>query len=283
MSEENSDPVIQEEVKPAISSQAEDTTPKPDGQVAQEESIQEEKVNPLEPGGSRFKEVWARAKKSEARLKELEAQHQQEREERIRLEERVKVKEEQQAQKEMSWEELENGIAEGKWSRSQAQEYKDKMTEQRLAKKFEEQERQKTTSSRILGEIGQYQQLIPEVMQYGSEERARYEREYAYMVRELGMPKNHATELAAVRAAFGDVETVKTRRASKQVTTEQEPFMETHTTQRQKPSTKLFKDTLQPWEREGYERLIKNRVYKDWKEVEEEQIWAPKAINQGRR
>jgi len=283
MSEETSDPVVQEETKTDISIQAEDTTPKPDGQVSKEETPTEEKVNPLEPGGSRFKEVWARAKKSEARLKELEMERQQEREERIRLEERLKVKEEQQTQKEMSWEELENGIAEGKWSRAQAQEYKDKMTEQRLAKKFEEQERQKVSSTRILGEISQYQQLIPEVMQPGSEERARYEREYAYMVRELGMPKNHATELAAVRAAFGDVETVKTRRASKQVTTEQEPFMETHTTQRLKPATKSFKDTLQPWEREGYERLIKNHVYKDWKEVEEEQKWAPKAINQGRR
>jgi len=67
------------------------------------------------------------------------------------------------------------------------------------------------------------------------------------------------------------------------VTTEQEPFMETHTAQRQKSNVKSFKDTLQPWEREGYERLIKNHVYKDWKEVEEEQKWAPKAINQGRR
>jgi len=283
MSEEASDPVVQEEPKTDISTQAEDTTPKPDGQVAQEDTPTEEKVNPLEPGGSRFKEVWARAKKSEARLKELETERQREREERIRLEERLKVKEEQQTQKEMSWEELENGIAEGKWSRAQAQEYKDKMTEQRLAKKFEEQERQKMASTRILSEIGQYQQLIPEVMQPGSEERAKYEREYAYMVRELGMPKNHATELAAVRAAFGDVETVKTRRASKHVTTEQEPFMETHTAQRQKSNVKSFKDTLQPWEREGYERLIKNHVYKDWKEVEEEQKWAPKAINQGRR
>lgn len=283
MSEEASDPVVQEEPKVEVSTQAEDTTPKPDGQVSQEETPTEEKVNPLEPGGSRFKEVWARAKKSEARLKELEMERQQEREERIRLEERLKVKEEQQNQKELSWEELDNGIAEGKWSKAQAQEYKEKMIEQRLAKRLEEQERQKVSSSRILGEINQYQQLIPEVMQPGSEERAKYEREYAYMVRELGMPKNHATELAAVRAAFGDVETVKTRRASKQVTTEQEPFMETHTTQRLKPATKSFKDTLQPWEREGYERLIKNHVYKDWKEVEEEQKWAPKAINQGRR
>lgn len=283
MSDDTSNPVVQDEVKPEISTQAEDTTPKPDGQVSQEETPTEEKVNPLEPGGSRFKEVWARAKKSEARLKDLELERQQEREERIRLEERLKVKEEQQTQKEMSWEELENGIAEGKWSRSQAQEYKDKMTEQRLAKKLEEHERQKTISTRILSEIGQYQQLIPEVMQPGSEERTKYEREYAYMVRELGMPKNYATELAAVRAAFGDVETVKTRRASKVVTNEQESFMETHTTQRQKSTTKSFKDTLQPWEREGYERLIKNHVYKDWKEVEEEQKWAPKAINQGHR
>ena len=86
MSEEVSDPIVQEEPKTDISSQAEDTTPKPDGQVSQEETPTEEKVNPLEPGGSRFKEVWARAKKSEARLKELEMERQQEREDQVELE-----------------------------------------------------------------------------------------------------------------------------------------------------------------------------------------------------
>lgn len=282
MSEESSNPAVEEVPKEEVSTHAEDTTPKPDGQVVQTEGIEGEEPPKMIPK-ERFDQVWARTKKSEARLKELEIETQREREERIRLEERLKVREEQQNQKEMSWEELENGIAEGKWSRAQAQEYKEKMTEQRLAKRLEEQERQKMSSNRILGEISQYQQLIPEVMQPGSEERTKYEREYAYMVRELGMPKNHATELAAVRAAFGDVETVKSRRASKEVTTEKEPFMETHTAQRQKSTGKSFPDTLQAWEREGYERLIKNRVYKDWKEVEEERKWSPKAINQGRR
>lgn len=285
MSDDAANPVVQDPIKEEVSPLAEDTTPKQDPQVAEtptEEHV-EEKVNPLEPGGARFKEVWARSKKAEAEAKALQAELQREREERIRLEERTKVKEEQIQQKEMSWDELENGIAEGKWTRAQAQEYKDKMTEVRLQRKLEEQSRQKDTTSKILGEISQYQKLIPDVMQPGSESRQKYEREFAYMVRELGLPNNHATELAAVRAAFGDIETVKTKSSLRQSEKTKEPFMETHTPQRQSSNQKSYKDSLSPWQVNEYERLIKHRVYKDWKEIEEEQKWAPKAINQGRR
>ena len=64
MSEEAANPVVEQEVKPEISTLAEETTPKQE--VSQEVSQESEKeVNPLEPGGDRFKQVWARAKKAE--------------------------------------------------------------------------------------------------------------------------------------------------------------------------------------------------------------------------
>ena len=108
---DTSNPVVEPEEKVEVSTLAEDTTPKPDVQPPSEEVVEDSKPNPLEPGGDRFKQVWARAKQAEARAAELEAERQREREERIRLEERLKVKEETtKAQPEYTWEQLEQGI-----------------------------------------------------------------------------------------------------------------------------------------------------------------------------
>ena len=282
MSDVIEDPVVEPEVKEEVSAKAEETSPKPDVDAAPQEPG-EVKKHPLEPGGDRFNQVWARSKKAEAEAKALQAELQREREERIRLEERTRVREEQAQQKEMTWAQLEEGINEGKWTRDQAQEYKDRMTEQRLERKLKERERQVTSDSKILGELEQYKATIPDLMTYGSESRSKYEKELAFMVRDLGMPDNYATQLAAARAAFGDLDTVKARRSAKETITTKDSFMETHTPQRQPSSSKSFKDTLSPWQQEQYEKLIKAKVYSGWKEVEDEQKWTPKAINQGRR
>lgn len=271
MSDESANPVVEPEVKEEVSPLAESTTPAPDVQVV-EEKAEEKKPNPLEPGGDRFKQVWARAKQAEERLKHLEAEHQREREERIRLEERQKTKEEQHAQQEMTWAQLEAGIAEGKWSRDQAQEYKDKMAEQRLQKKLEQKQREESSNARILGEIGEYQKLVPDVMTYGSENRQKYEREFSYMVRTLGMPDNYATQLAAVRAAFGDPDTLR-RKASATKVINQEPLMETHTPSSKKVVEKSLFDKLDDRSKKHYERLLEKGVYKNVQEVEEELKW----------
>lgn len=259
------EPVVQEVEKEEVSPLAEETTPKQESQ-AESEDTPDEGVKTIPK--DRFDQVWARSKKAEAKLAELDAQLRQEREERIRLEERSKVQQEQAQQAEYTWDQLENFIAEGKLTRGQAQEYKDKMTEQRLERKFKQQQVVESKDSRILGEIEQYKQLIPEVMSYGSESRQKYEKEFSYMTRTLGMPDNYATQLAATRAAFGDVETVKQRLASRKVTPK-EPLMETHTPQKQKASSRSFEDTLPQYKRDYYTRMIKSGVVKDWKDAEE--------------
>jgi hypothetical protein len=275
------DPVVQEVEKPKISTLAEETTPKQE--VSQDVSQEPEKeVNPLEPGGDRFKQVWARAKQAEAEAKALQAEIQREREERIRLEERVKVKEEAQSQPEYTWDQLEAGIAEGRWTRAQAQEYKDQQTERRLTQKLAKQKEMEVSNSRVLGEIEQYKSLVPDVTQYGTEARQKVEKEYAYLVRN-GAPDNYTTQLAALRAALGDPETIKSRNTTKKVLIEKEPFMETHTSSVTKQAKAPFKDSLPAWKVTEYEKLIKHGVYKDWKEIEDESKWVPKAVNQGRR
>lgn len=283
MSDESANPVVEPEIKADISPLAEDTTPKPDIQPPREEVAHEEPKHPLEPGGDRFKEVWARTKKAEAKLQELEADRQREREERIRLEERLASKEAAAtAQPEMTWAQLEAGIDEGRWTRAQAQEYKDKMTEMRLEKKLHERESSKAVESKVLGEIEAYKAIVPDVVSFGSESRQKVEREFAYMVQVLGMPNNQKTELLALRSAFGDVDIAKKRFAAKQTITPREPFMETHSPQSSKPSTKDFSSTLSPEKKAHYEKMLRNGQYKDWAEVEAEEKWVPKTVRVGR-
>lgn len=266
--QEVSDPVVEDVVKEEISPEAELTTPPPDSQEVADEIVdlsEDRKTIPKD----RFDQVWARSKKAEARLEQLQADLQREREERIRLEERSKVKEEQATQKEMTWAELETGIAEGKWSRDQAQEYKDKMTEQRLERKFREKQAQESTVSNVLGEINQYKQLIPDITVPYSESRMKVEKAYAHLVRN-GAPQNYATELAATMSVFGDIDTVKARKTVKQTITSKEPLMETHTPSRnvQKP-TKSFEDGLPEHKRDFYKKLMKHGAIKTWKDAEE--------------
>lgn len=283
MGDESSNPVIEPVEKEEVSTQAEETAPKPDiiDQSSQQSEVKERK-HPLEPGGDRFNQVWARAKKAEDETRHLREEMQREREERIRLEERIRAKEEQSQQKEMSWDELEKGIEEGRWSRSQAQEYKEKMTEQRLAKRLSQEREKQGQDSRYLAELDQYKAIVPDVMTYGSENRQKYERELQYMVRSLGMPDNYATQVAAARAAFGDVSTAKTRFEAEKKVIKKEPFEETHMPPADRKQSKDFASTLTPEQRKHYEKMLDKGMYKDWKEVEAEFNYVPKSINQRR-
>ncbi|MEQ1844123.1 MAG: hypothetical protein ABL983_00930 [Nitrospira sp.] len=274
MSEESANPVVETVVKEELSPRTEDTTPAPDKQAEVEAEVVEEgsKTIPKE----RFDQVWARTKKAEARAQELEAERTQEREARIRLEERLAAKEAAKAaEPELTWDQLELSIEEGKITRAQANAYREQLIEKRLEKKYEAQKTQESTSSKVLGELEQYKQLIPDVMTYGSDSRKKYETKFRQML-ERGLPNNYATQLAATEAAFGDIETVKSRTASRQAVTPKESFEETHTpSSGSQKSTKSFKDALPQYKVEHYEKMIKAGAHKDWKEVEALEKWTP--------
>lgn len=274
MSEDSANPVVEPVVKEEVSPLAESTTPAPDTQAVVEPEVVEEgsKTIPKE----RFDQVWARTKKAEAKAAELEAERQQEREARIRLEERLAVKEAAKAaEPEYTREQLKIFIEEGKITEAQADEYREKLIEQRLERKFKEKLNQDSTTTKILGEIDQYKTLIPDVMVPGSENRQKYESKYKRML-SLGFPDNYATQLAATEAAFGDLETVKTRAASQRTVVSRESFEETHTASNgAQKATKPFKDTLPQYKVEHYEKMIKAGVHKDWKEVEALEKWTP--------
>jgi len=178
---------------------------------------------------------------------------------------------------------LEAAIAEGKITRAWANDYREKLVADKATREAERRLEQKLAStsqeSTVFSELDRYKKAAPEILQQGSEERTKVEREYAYMVQVLKFPPTHATELAATRAALGDLDTVERRVQAKKAAT-REPFMETHSST-QKPQQKkndpiaeLEKD---PRRKAHYEKLIRAGRYPNgWDSVREELEYKPR-------
>lgn len=241
-----------------------------------------DKPHPLEPEGERFKQVWARAKAAEEREKRVEAELQREREERIRYEERLKAAEATTAttakEKAYNWQQLEDFIANGQMTRAQANEYRETVLKQEAAAEAERRVAAQLTATRrverIQTDLDKYKALIPNVITPGTPERERVSQEYRYMVDVLGMPNTVATELAAARAAFGELSALERSKAAAASTREnREGTMDT-TTAGSPASTK--EDPLKkltPREHEHYTNMIKKGRYKDWGAVRDELSW----------
>ena len=282
-------PVDEQVEKPVVE------TPAPvDGATAETTTLPSEtpdgsetEAHPLEPNGDRFKQVWARAKHAEAERETLRNELQREREERIRFEERLRAKDEQKtSQQEYTWSQLEAAIEAGQVTRAWANEYREgivaKKAREEAIREVESRQQINSRESSVMNEISRYKQLVPEVLQPGTPERQKIEREYAYMVNTLGFKPGTATELAATRAALGDVETVERAAKAKQSTT-REPFMETHSsTHKPQQKSSSLVDKLDSRQKAHYEKMISSGRYADWKEVEDELKWTPPKLG-GRR
>ena len=220
--------------------------------------------HPLEPQGERFKQVWARAKEAERKAEALAAEAQREREARIRLEERAKAKEEAAAapaEKEYTWAELRGLISEGKLTLDQAIEYREQVIEKRTERKaqatIDNHLKLNTRESTIDNTLARYRAANPNLVKDGTPEREKLVQEYKYHVEVLGFPATRATELAAARAAFGDVDTLESQAKLKAKPVEREAFMETATNQRPAPKKKDPVAGLTEPQKEFYTKLIK--------------------------
>jgi hypothetical protein len=113
-----------------------------------------------------------------------------------------------------------------------------------------------------------YKELVPEVWQPGTPEREKVEREFNHLVG-LGDPRSEATEAKALRAAFGDLSTLRASRSARPGPAD------THSeTGGGKPagggnSDAVLKDLSQR-QKEHYQRGIDQGRYKDWDEVKAE-------------
>jgi hypothetical protein len=258
-----------------------------------------EREHPLAPGGDRFKEVWARAKRAEEEREALKERLHQAELERARLEGERKAADEakqhqKQAEREYSWDELESFIEQGRITRAQANSYKEerqKKREEAIRQELDTKIAQLTVKDKvgtINSTLERYKTALPSLMQPGSTERQKYEAEYHYLVQELGDAPTLATQLKAVRAAFGPIESVESAAKTRQTTTQQRTaFMDTTTTRKPDPTKKDPVQQLDQRTKEHYEKLIKNGRYgmykahvgitaDHWAKVREELTWTRK-------
>jgi len=142
------------------------------------------------------------------RIEALEAQLTAERDERIRLEERAKLKVETAPQYTRT--QLQALVDEGKINQDQADQLWEKQLEDRITAKAraeaEQQARIQKKQTAVRDALSKYRELRPDIAIAGTEDRAKVQAEYRYLVDVLGQPEGIETEAAACRAAFGPPE-----------------------------------------------------------------------------
>jgi hypothetical protein len=130
-----------------------------------------------------------------------------------------------------------------------------------------------TTQERITSDLSEYKRLKPEIMDPGSETRAKIADEYKYLV-ETGSAKSVATELAAIRAVLGPLDKLKNASKARRAPEHEEQGGSGGEGKTQKTGNALV-DKLDTRWRDHYDKGIKQGRYKDWKEVETELKHAP--------
>ena len=240
------------------------------------------KPHPLEPGGERFKEVYARAKAAESRMQEeREGRIRAEAEAQVLRENRAAVQAAPAAEKELSWSELKALVSDGKLSEADALDYREKVVAKRAVAQAEanitSKFTQQTQNQRIDTEIGKYKDALPDVNVPGTDERKKFDTEFRYQVEFAGMdPKSLTTQLAALRAVYGPPErAVQYAKTKGKGTPGAESYAETSGGGRgPAPAGKVWHDKLPAHEKAHYERMIERGRYgepaKAWDNVKAE-------------
>lgn len=248
--------------------------------TAQDAGTQDqESSHPLEPGGKRFNQVYARAKDAEARL-------QSERERAARLEGELEALKRTPAEPKTAIpprytaSQLQAMIDEGKATVGQVLEYQEETLKKELAaevdKKVSETLSTHQRGNTVQSELQEYKTLVPEALQAGTPENQRVLKEFSYLVN-MGYDRNDPrTEVLAARAAFGDPESLKTKRAAKAIPTGRDTMQDTTSSGKPKPSEKDPLKDLTSRQRQHYQHMIDRGVYSGWAEVKEELAFVPK-------
>ena len=130
----------------------------------------------------------------------------------------------------------------------------------------------------VKNQIDEYRALVPAAWEAGSKERTKAEREFNALIK-MGFPDNKATEVAALRAAFGDPEVIRASRSTGR-NGPSETFDEVGGGERGESQTQSADGKpkgLTAREDAHYTNLINRGVYTDWKAVTEERKFANKA------
>jgi hypothetical protein len=125
----------------------------------------------------------------------------------------------------------------------------------------------------IHAELSGYKALVPQVWEPGTEERLKVEKEFNHLV-SLGQPKTQETEAAALRAAFGDLDTLRAATSSRPGPAD----THSETGGGQRPSGGGGGDGvkgLTAAQRDYYEAGIKAGRYENWAAVKAELEFKP--------
>jgi hypothetical protein len=155
----------------------------------------------------------------------------------------------------------------------EAQVVKTAETKARAAAADEVQGQQR--ESVVKRQLEEYRTLIPAAWEVGAKERAKAEKEFKALV-EMGFPDNKVTEVAALRAAFGDPEVIRASRSTGK-NGPGESHVEVGGGDRPGETGADVDGApkgLTEREKSHYQNLINRGIVKDWKAVAEERKFA---------
>lgn len=160
-------------------------------------------------------------------------------------------------------EQITQGQADELYAKQTREDLKDEVTREVLSTVNSE-----ARQERVGVDLSEYKRLAPEIMDEGSEVRAKVAEEFQYLVG-IGQPRTLQTELAAIRAVLGPLEKLRVARSARR---EEESHEETGGggESRNSRKAKSLVDTLTAREKDYYDGMIKKGQYKDWKAVEAE-------------
>ncbi|MCI0557796.1 MAG: hypothetical protein MN733_04820 [Nitrososphaera sp.] len=248
-------------------------------------------VHPLEPGGVRFQQIYARAKGAE---EELET----ERERRIKAEiERDILKaggtvsSTAPTDREYTNAELAALVIQGQATQDQVDQYKEQRLEkkisQRLRDEFEAKQRDAGRAERLTSEFADYTKAIPNIEVQGSDERKAVDNEFNWLVSAHGLDPaklaaidRQSLALNAVRNVFGPVTSIRQRVASPVGETHVGSFGVVPPVQKPNPDQALL-NGLKPEQVQHYEKMMRAGRYPNgWSDVVAELKYEPpKAIS----
>ena len=263
-------------------------TKKPDGQTDPDtDEGGEEKVHPLEPGGKRFTEVYARAKKAEALA-------QQEKEARLVAEAELRVRKELGDTKTVTQEkvysnaELDKFIEAGQMTRAEAADYRETQVvkkavadaEKRIETKFRNENQFNTTTQGLRD----YIEAVPDINQVGTETRNKVEVEYAWLCSVYGTPtkdspEQRKMELIATRTVLGPLDKLNATKANERQTRQtREAVQESNSTTERNTDKRQGKDPIDSLtlaEKQHYEKMFQktNAYPNEWEDVRKELLW----------
>ena len=288
---------IEQDPKEAVAplSPPPDPTPPPVVEGTKVEAAPSEPVkppHPLEPGGVRFQQIYARAKGAEEELAE-------ERELRIRAEaERDILKSgvvtptTAQPEREYTNAELTAMVIQGQATQDQVDEYKEQRLEKKIAGKLraelDARQRDAGRADRLTVEFDSYTKAIPNIGVLDSVERKQVDAEYSWLLSIHGIDpmkltavEKQSLALNAVRNVFGPVTSISQRVAL--------PSGEVHMgmiggqppVRKPNPDQAIL-DGLTPDQVTHYNKMMRaGRYPKGWADVVEELKYVPPKVTSG--